>query len=155
MGATSSKSQPGSSQPGGGPPRPAWTIDDGAALPPIQAFGTPVADGADSDSDVEYDVRSLAAPALAKRAAMDEEVSELDELDPASRPGGANDPSMPSWAAGGAADEPCSSSLQLQFVYGVRSTDCRSNAYFTASGEVAFHAASLIVLYEPRRQGQK
>ena len=149
MGNASTKSH--GSQPGTGA-RTAWTVDDGAALAP-PAFGTAVTDGADSDSDVEYDVQTLAAPPLAAIAAMEDDA--LEDSDPASRPGGANDPSMPSWAAGGAADEPCASSLQLQFVYGVRSTDCRRNSYFTASGEVAFHTASLVVLYEPRRHTQR
>ena len=43
---------------------------------------------------------------------------------------------MPAWATGGAADEPCGSSLELQFVYGVRGADCRRNCFFTASGEI-------------------
>ena len=33
--------------------------------------------------------------------------------------------------------------------------DCRRNVFFTASGEVAFHSASLVVLYEPKRHTQR
>ena len=138
--------------PAGAGPRAAWTTEDGfePAIAP-SSLGT---DGADSDSDVEYDASMLACPTPAVEALeSDASAGSADML--GSMLGSAEDASMPSWAAGGAADEPCSSSLELQFVYGVRAADCRRNVFFTASGEVAFHSASLVVLYEPKRHTQR
>ena len=116
------------------------------STPPSPAGNTPGAalDGNDSDSDVEYDCETLTVPTPN---------TDLEDVGRYTRP--ADDSSIPLWAAGGAADEPCFASLQLQFVYGLRCTDSRRNVYFTASGEVAFHSASLVVLYEPRRHTQR
>ena len=108
-------------------------------------------DGDESDSDVEYDARTLGAP-TPLGSSYEYAVSAGGGAAPSDA---ITNGSMPTWAQGGAADEPCSSSLELQFVYGVRGTDCRRNAFFTASGEIAFHSAALVVLYEPRRHAQR
>lgn len=82
-------------------------------------------------------------------------------VDPAYYSAGRSPPSasvasgVPAWAANGAADEPLTSSLQLQFVYGARTGDCRAGVRLTASGELAFHSASLVVLYDPHRHAQR
>ena len=102
----------------------------------------------DDDSDVEYDAQTLSAPTPSANLETDKGAGTV-------RTAGDMLNSMPLWAAEGVADEQCSSSLELQFVYGVRGTDCRRNAFFTASGEVAFHSATLIVMYEPRRHTQR
>jgi hypothetical protein len=135
-------------------PRTAWytSADDQQPQLPLPEVGG--GDGGDdSDSDVEFDCQSVGAPTPAFGA-----VSEYADGGAGVVPehvDAAVDASMPAWAEGGMADEPCSSSLELQFVYGVRGTDCRRNAFFTASGEIAMHAASLVVLYEPRRHAQR
>ena len=159
MGASSSRSAEGAQSKANGPeaftlaeskaPRTAWsTTADNEA--PAMASSRPEygGDGDESDSDVEYDARTLGAP-TPMGSSYDYAMSGAAPSDAIA------DGSMPTWAQGGAADEPCSSSLELQFVYGVRGTDCRRNTFFTASGEIAFHSAALVILYEPRRHAQR
>ena len=50
---------------------------------------------------------------------------------------------------------PSSGQLELQFVYGYQGLRSRGNLYFLPSGEVAFHTASLVVVYEPRGHTQR
>ena len=121
----------------------------GAALPPLAAWGDAAAasDGYDTDSDVEYDIESQSRPSPAP--AWDDLSTRRDDTN---RWGAA---AVPSWAADGAADEPCSSRLDLQFVYGTRGADCRNNIFFLPTGEIAFHAAALVVVHDPRRHAQR
>lgn len=135
----------------------AMRADAGVSLPaepqpaePLPAWGadTSADGGENSDSDVEYDLRTAGAvtPCADAGHIMGHAATAARDRD---------DPSVPPWAVGGAADENCSSGLSLQFVYGTRGADCRRNVHFTASGEVAFHAAMLVVLYDPRRHAQR
>ncbi len=106
----------------------------------------------DSDSDVEHDRRTLGSSGRAVEP-HDSGVGTGLVRAPLVQP--VVEESTPAWAANGGADEPCSSLLELQFVYGYRGADCRRNAFFLPSGEVAFHAATLVVIYDPRQHRQR
>ena len=124
----------------------------------LPAYGTDFAtDGAtDSDSEVEYDKQSTSAtadaamvvssagesrePAAAFEAVSQQLVQPLVES------------SEPAWAEGLSNSQACSSRLELQFVYGY---DCRRNLCLLPSGEVAFPAANLVVVFEARAQRQR
>ena len=127
----------------------------------LPAYGADFAtDGAtDSDSEVEYDKQSSSAAAEAERlvagagqsrepAAAFEAVSQ-QLLQPLV------ESSAPAWAEGLSSSQPCSSRLELQFVYGYRGVDCRRNLCLLPSGEVAFPAANLVVVFEARAQRQR
>ena len=123
---------------------------DGASLQQtLPAYGADFAtDGAtDSDSEVEYDKQSTSATVNAERpAAALEAVSQL-LLQPLV------ESSEPAWSV--ESSQPCSSRLELQFVYGYRGVDCRRNLCLLPSGEVAFPAANLVVVFEARAQRQR
>ena len=121
----------------------------------LPAYGADFAtDGAtDSDSEVEYDKQSTSAatvsscesrePAAASEAAPQQLLQPLVES------------SEPAWAEGLSSSQPCSSRLELQFVYGYRGVDCRHNLCLLPSGEVAFPAANLVVVFEARAGRQR
>ena len=122
-------------------------FDSGAALP---EWGTDRNFDDDADSDVEYDTVAQSFPTPSHGRAREVDADSVMAADD-----GMAAAALPAWAAGGVADEPCTSRLALQFVYGIRGADCRRNVFFVPTGEVAFHAASLIVLYDPRRHTQR
>ncbi|XP_076816178.1 echinoderm microtubule-associated protein-like 2 isoform X2 [Clavelina lepadiformis] len=41
-------------------------------------------------------------------------------------------------------------SLKLEWVYGYRGKDCRSNVYFLPTGEIVYFVAAVVVLYDPK-----
>ncbi|XP_056638235.1 echinoderm microtubule-associated protein-like 2 isoform X2 [Diorhabda sublineata] len=45
--------------------------------------------------------------------------------------------------------------LKLDWVYGYRGKDCRSNLYFLPTGEMVYFVAALVVLYNPEEQSQR
>ena len=159
MGQSSSRNADQSASSPSSGPHMAWnsTNDD---LPPQLTLPEP-GEGGDEDEDVLHDLQTYGSPspsaaaAYAAAYATDDGGYGVVPTADGFAAGSPADGSMPAWAAGGAADEQCSSSLELQFVYGVRGADCRRNTFFTASGEIAFHAASLVVLYDPRRHSQR
>jgi HELP motif len=48
---------------------------------------------------------------------------------------------------GGAADRGTDVDLELDWVHGYRSADCRNNACYSASGDVVYHAAAVGIVY--------
>ncbi|XP_071393970.1 echinoderm microtubule-associated protein-like 2, partial [Centroberyx affinis] len=45
--------------------------------------------------------------------------------------------------------------LKLQWVYGYRGRDCRSNLYLLPTGEIVYFNASVVVLYNTEEQQQR
>ncbi|XP_035824705.1 echinoderm microtubule-associated protein-like 2 [Aplysia californica] len=45
--------------------------------------------------------------------------------------------------------------LQLEWVYGYRGRDCRSNLYYLPTGEVVYFTAAVVVLHNPEEQTQR
>ena len=115
-------------------PLPEWGADGGG-------------DNSESDSDVEFDASapSEPAPAPVSRASVDQVVGQLAPP--------AFESAEP--AHGVQRELPSSGQLELQFVYGYQGLRSRGNLYFLPSGEVAFHTASLVVVYEPRGHTQR
>lgn len=48
-----------------------------------------------------------------------------------------------------------SKKLKLEWVYGYRGRDCRSNLYFLPTGEIVYFVAALAILYNPEEQIQR
>lgn len=48
-----------------------------------------------------------------------------------------------------------SQKLKLDWVYGYRGRDCRSNLYFLPTGEMIYFVASVVVLYNVEEQNQR
>jgi HELP motif len=48
---------------------------------------------------------------------------------------------------GGAADRGTDVDLELDWVHGYRSADCRNNACYSASGDVVYHAAAVGIVF--------
>ena len=112
----------------------------------------------DSDSEVEYDKQSSAAATDVERAASGGESRE-----PAAAFEAVSqqlvqplvESSEPVWAEELSSSQPCSSRLELEFVYGYRGADCRRNLCFLPSGEAAYPVANLVVLYEAQAHQQR
>ena len=140
-------------------PREAWASmpRDSSMRGTLPEWGTEGGADSDSDSEVEYDKSSMAEPEPARRTAWDDQRGTEVTLDIVSRQ--LVQPlvmsSEPDWADQLASGQPCSGRLELQFVYGYRGADCRRNLFFLPSGEVAFPAASLVVVYEARTHRQR
>lgn len=47
------------------------------------------------------------------------------------------------------------SKLKLDWVYGYRGRDCRSNLYLLPTGEIVYFVAAVVVLYNPEEQSQR
>lgn len=45
--------------------------------------------------------------------------------------------------------------LKLDWVYGYRGRDCRSNLYFLPTGEMVYFVAAVVVLYNVEEQSQR
>lgn len=45
--------------------------------------------------------------------------------------------------------------LRLDWVYGYRGRDCRSNLYFLPTGEMVYFVAAVVVLYNVEEQSQR
>ena len=139
-------------------PREAWAGRDSSMRGALPEWGTGGGGAeSDSDSEVEYDKSSVAEPDPARRTAWDDQRGTEAAFDTVSRQ--LVQPlvmsSEPDWADQLASGQPCSGRLELQFVYGYRGADCRRNLFFLPSGEVAFPAASLVVVYEARTHRQR
>ena len=121
----------------------------------LPAYGADFAtDGAtDSDSEIEYDKQSSSAAAVSSRESREpaaaSEAASQQLLQPLV------ESSEPAWAEGLSSSQPCSSRLELQFVHGYRGVDCRHNLCLLPSGEVAFPAANLVVVFEARAHRQR
>lgn len=48
-----------------------------------------------------------------------------------------------------------SQKLKLDWVYGYRGRDCRSNLYFLPTGEMVYFVAAVVVLYNVEEQSQR
>ncbi|TRY96368.1 hypothetical protein DNTS_033743 [Danionella cerebrum] len=46
-------------------------------------------------------------------------------------------------------------SLRLQFVHGYRGCDCRNNLFYTQAGEVVYHVAAVVVVYNRQQHTQR
>ena len=99
------------------------------------------------------------APASALDAKPNPEIPQGSGLDPGSRL--AFLPCAPSiFAPDGYLREPdalapCMEAVELEFAYGYRAHDARDNLFYTARGEVVYHAAALGVVYDRETNTQK
>jgi hypothetical protein len=107
-----------------------------------EAEAAPSAKTPHESADLSSDPFAFPTPALLKMAKQGWTTA-VASLGPSRHAGSKPDPSVPD------------SSLELEWVHGYRSADCKGNVRYSATGEMVWHNARVGVLYSPLEHRQR